>query len=36
MSLEEARGYRLELMKERTNHMPTVESGFDTYNFCEH
>ena len=36
MGLEEARELRLELMQERTKLMPTVESNFDFYNFCEH
>jgi hypothetical protein len=36
MGLEEAKQLRLELMDERTNMMPLVESNFQTYNFCEH
>lgn len=36
MSLETAKELRLELMKERTKLMPSIENGFDSYNFCEH
>ena len=36
MSLEEAKAYRLELMKERTVLATTVENNFESYNLCEH
>ncbi|KAK7189146.1 hypothetical protein PSPO01_04733 [Paraphaeosphaeria sporulosa] len=36
MTLDEAKTYRLELMKERTKCNHAVESNFDTYNLCEH
>jgi hypothetical protein len=36
MDLETAKALRLELMQERTKLMPSVERGFQTYNFCEH
>ncbi|KAJ4303127.1 hypothetical protein N0V90_002019 [Kalmusia sp. IMI 367209] len=36
MSLDEAKAYRLELMKERTALNDAVEENFDTYNLCEH
>jgi hypothetical protein len=36
MTLEEAKAYRLELMKERTALNTAVEDNFDTYNLCEH
>jgi hypothetical protein len=36
MSLKTAKELRLVLMQERTKLMPSVEKGFDEYNFCEH
>jgi hypothetical protein len=36
MSEEEAKAYRLELMEERTDFARTVDSGFESYNLCEH
>jgi len=36
MTLDEAKAYRLELMKERTMLNDAVEGNFDTYNLCEH
>lgn len=36
MSLDEAKAYRLELMKERTMLDVAVEDNFDQYNLCEH
>lgn len=35
MSLETAKELRLKLIRERTKLMPSVERGFETYNFCE-
>ena len=35
-SLEDAKAYRLELMKERTLMVDAVENNFEEYNFCEH
>jgi hypothetical protein len=34
MSLETAKELRLVLMQERSRLMPSVENGFDEYNFC--
>jgi hypothetical protein len=36
MTLEEAKAYRLELMKERTSLNDAVEDNVDLYNLCEH
>jgi hypothetical protein len=36
IGLDEAKGLRLELMKERTVFTQTVERNFDTYDLCEH
>ena len=36
MTLDEAKAYRLELMKERTVFNDTVEESFAAYNLCEH
>ncbi len=38
MSLEEAKEHRLNLMKERSNHVAVSESAWQrhSYNFCEH
>lgn len=36
IGMEEAKALRLDLMKERTMLMDTVESNMEEYNFCEH
>ncbi|KAF2446778.1 hypothetical protein P171DRAFT_429725 [Karstenula rhodostoma CBS 690.94] len=36
VTLDEAEGYRLELMRERTTLNDAVESNFDSYCLCEH